>query len=184
MIGSSSSDVSTLPRLPRVKIVDLFRNATRDEKRRENCQGNKLCPRGSLLRCQTRAIHYLLRTGLETLFHIHQTDRSLILTSGISISNIKDNFFSEVYDDKAERIFFRICLCSTIMLLALCLWRCYACTIRDRSYSLSLVGLHARSIISILRKDIFASIVFHPHQIIFVRNFIVLNRTTMRRKCK
>ena len=40
MIGSSSSDVSTLPRFPKVKIVDLFLKATRDEKRREIVKKN------------------------------------------------------------------------------------------------------------------------------------------------
>ena len=40
---------------------------------------------------------------------------SLVLASDISISNItKDNFASEDYEEKVERIFFRICFCSTI----------------------------------------------------------------------
>ena len=38
MIGSSNSDVSTLPRLPNVNIVDLFLRATREEKRRASSQ--------------------------------------------------------------------------------------------------------------------------------------------------
>ena len=40
---------------------------------------------------------------------------SLVFTSDISISKItKDKFSSEVYEDKTQRIFFRICFCSTI----------------------------------------------------------------------
>ena len=40
---------------------------------------------------------------------------SLVFTSDISISKItKDKFSSEVYEDKAERIFFLICFCPAI----------------------------------------------------------------------
>ena len=83
----------------------------------------------------------------KPLFHIHQTDRSLILTTGISISNItKDNFSSKVYEDKAERIFFRICLCSTIAYAPSLVLMAMLCMYHQRQIIFSIISGPARGL--------------------------------------